>query len=64
MELKMKNANIMGIHQFLGEGGNEKNNKYGELPKKGALDNLQGAWKKLGRRVFFRGLDTLMQTVN
>ena len=33
----MKNVNIMGTHQFLGEGGGgkKKNNTYGELPKKG-----------------------------
>ena len=35
----MKNVNIMGIHQFLGE-GSKKAIIYGELPKKGALDNL------------------------
>ena len=36
MGLKMKNVNIMGVHQFLGEGGHkQKNNIYGELPKKG-----------------------------
>ena len=33
MGLKMKNVNITGIHQFLGEGGSQKNNIYGELPK-------------------------------
>ena len=35
--LKMKNVNIMGVHQFLGElGGGEGQKKlwYGELPKK------------------------------
>ena len=42
MGLKMKNVNIMGVHQFLGE-GSHKNNIYEELPKKGGLDNLQGA---------------------
>ena len=33
MRLKMKNVNIMGVHQFLRE-GITKNNIYGELPKK------------------------------
>ena len=31
-----KNVNIMGVHK--------KNNIYGELLKKGGLDNLHGAW--------------------
>ena len=49
MWLKMKNVNIMGFRQFLGEnwgavgGGVTKNNIYGELFKKGDLDNLQEA---------------------
>ena len=34
----MKNVNIMGVHQFLGEGGGVTNNDiYGEFPKKGGL---------------------------
>ena len=54
MGLKMKNANIMGVHQFLGVGwGSQKNNIYGELPKKWGLDNLQEAWQKIWRRVCF-----------
>ena len=34
----MKNVNIMGVHQFLGEGGGRspKKNIKEELPKKGA----------------------------
>ena len=56
MGLKMKNVNIMGFHQFLGEGeGSQKNNIYGKLPKKGGLDNLMGTWQKIGRWVFLRG---------
>ena len=50
MWLKMKNVNIMGFRQFLGEnwgavggGGVTKNDIYGELSKKGDLDNLQEA---------------------
>ena len=38
----------MGVHQFLGEGGGGGGHKkqyiYGEFPKKGGLDNLQGVW--------------------
>ena len=37
----MKNVNIMGIHQFLGEGVKKKTITYGELPKKRGLGNLQ-----------------------
>ena len=34
----MKNVDIMGVHQFLGEGGHKKkNNIYGELLKKRGL---------------------------
>ena len=36
MVLKMKNVNIMGVQQFLGEEGHKKST-YGELPKKGSL---------------------------
>ena len=54
MGLKMKNVNIMGVHQFLGEegGGSQKNNIFGKLPKKGELDNLRRAWQKIGRACF------------
>ena len=52
MGLKLKNVHIMGVHQFLGEGVTKKKNDiYGELPKKGGLDNLQGTWQKIGRKV-------------
>ena len=50
----MKNVNIMGLHQFLGEEGH-KNNIYEELPKK-------GAWQKIGS-VFLREVDTSMHTM-
>ena len=43
MGLKVKNNNIIVGR----EGGSQKNNIYGELPKKGSLDNLQGAWQKI-----------------
>ena len=47
MGLKMKNVNIIGVYQFLGEGGGHKKYIYGELPKKGGgLDNLLGLDKK------------------
>ena len=52
MGLKMKNVNIMGVHQLLGE-RSQKNNIW-EFPKKGDLDNLQRAWQKIGRRLFLR----------
>ena len=55
MGLKMKNVNIMSVDQFLEEGGSQKINIYGELPKKDGLDKLQGAWQKIGRRMFLRG---------
>ena len=40
MGSKMKNVKIMGVHKLLGEGVT-KNYMYGELPKKGGLDNLK-----------------------
>ena len=63
MGLKMKNFNIMRLHQFLGEGGSQKPIIYGELPKKGDLNNVQGAWQKIGKRVFLKGVDTSMHTM-
>ena len=41
----MKNVNIMGVYQFLG-GRAQKNNIYGELPKKGAWTICRGLCKK------------------
>ena len=47
MGLKMKNINIIGVHQFLAERErSQKNNVKEELPKKVLLNNFQG------RRVF------------
>ena len=46
MGLKMKNVNIIGVHQFLGERGQKKNKISEELPKKGGFDNFQSAWQK------------------
>ena len=51
----MKDVNIMGLSVMFRGWGSQKNNIYGELPKKGDLDNLQGAWQKIGRRVLLRG---------
>ena len=42
----MKNVNIMGVYQFLVEGGYKKNNIYGELPKNGAWTICRGLGKK------------------
>ena len=42
----MKNVNIMGVHQFLVEGGHKKNNIYWELPKKGAWTICRGLGQK------------------
>ena len=43
----MKNVDIMGVHQFLGQEGH-KNNIYKEFPKKGGLAKnrvfLRGGW--------------------
>ena len=41
MGLETKNVNIVGVHQFLGEGRVTKNNIYEELPK-------TGSWQKIG----------------
>ena len=59
----MKDVNIMGVSVMFRGWGSQKNNIYGELPKKRDLDNLQGAWQKIGRRVLLRGVDTLMHTM-
>ena len=64
MGLKMKNFNIMGVHQLLGEGITKKQ-YIGGIASKEDLDNLQGAWKKRGGRVFLRErvrVDTPMPT--
>ena len=54
--LKNRNFNIMGVHQFLGEGGGHKKTIYRrKLPKKGSLGNLQRTLQKRGRRVFLSG---------
>ena len=58
MRLKIKNVNIMGVHQFLGEGESQKKQKtiyMGNCLKRG-LEQFAGAWQKTGRRVFLRGV--------
>ena len=69
MGLKMKNVNIMGVHQFLGEGegGSQKTIYIGNFLKR-SLENLQKAWQKIRRNVLFfffvgGGIDTSMQTM-
>ena len=52
----MKNVNIMGVHQFLWERGSQKNNIYGELPKKGAWTICMGLGKNREDGVFEGGL--------
>ena len=56
MGLKIKIVNIMGVHQFLGEGASQKNNMYEELPEKGGL-------AKNRKGVFTEGVDTSMHTM-
>ena len=56
MGLKMKNVNIMGVHQFLGEGeGGQKNNIYGELAKKGFRQFSEGLAKNKKKSVLEGG---------
>ena len=49
----------------MGGGGRDHKKQYicVELPKKGGLHNLLGAWQKIGRRVFLRGVDTSVHTM-
>ena len=53
MGLKMKNVNIMGIHQFLGEDSHRKSNIYGELPKKWLGQFAEGLAKNREESVYF-----------
>ena len=61
--LKMKNVNIMGVHQFLAEGAHKKNNIYGELPKKGLGQFAEGLVKNREEGVHEWRSDTLMHTM-
>ena len=55
MGLKMKNVNIMGVYQFLGEGGGHKKYIYGELPKKGGTWTICWGLTKNREGVFEKG---------
>ena len=44
----MKNFNIMGVHQFLGEGGHKKTMYRGNVLKKMARTICRGLGKKEG----------------
>ena len=46
MGLKMKNVNIMGVHQFLGEEGSPKTIYMGNCLKKGTWTIFRGIGKK------------------
>ena len=60
MGLKMKNVNIMGVHQFLVEGGHKKIIYMGNCLKRGLGQFARGLAKN---RVFLKGLiDTLIHT--
>ena len=50
---------LLGFHQFLGEGGHKKNNIYGELPKKGLGQFLEGLAKNKEEGVFEGGKVTM-----
>ena len=64
----MKTVNIVGGSPIFRGGGHKKKIYiyiyiYGEWPEKGSMDNLQGAWQKIGRRVFLREVDLSMHTM-
>ena len=61
MGLKMKNFNIMGVHQFLCDGG-KKTNIQRELPKKGGAWTICRVLGKKERECYGGGVDTQMQT--
>ena len=50
----MENVTIMGVQQFLGEGGSQET-IYMWNCLKGGLGQFAGAWQKIGRRMFLRG---------
>ena len=55
MGLKMKNLNIMGVHQFLGEGVTKKQYIYRKLPKKEGLGQFAGDFAKNRKECVFVG---------
>ena len=54
--LKMKNVNIMGVHQFLGEWGHKKTIYMGNCLKRGAWAICKGLGKNREEGVFEGGL--------
>ena len=51
----MKNLNIIGVHQFLGEEGHKETTYRGNSLNMGAWTICRGTWQKRGKRVFLRG---------
>ena len=64
MGLKIKNVNIMGVHQFLGEGGHKKTIYMGNCLKRGSWTICGGFAKKNRKKGVFLGVNTLMHTMN
>ena len=65
MALRMKNFNILGVHwniRLLGGGGVHKN-RWGRLPKKGALGQFVDLRWELGKKEEGGSVDTLMHTI-
>ena len=59
----MKNVNIMGVHQFLGEGVTKKQYIWG-IAQKGGLGQFAGGFAKNREDVFQGGgVDTSMRTM-
>ena len=54
MGSKMKNFNIMGVYQSLGEGGHKKQYIGGNCLKRG-LGQFAGGLSKKGERMFLKG---------
>ena len=50
----MKNVNITGFHQVLGEGDHKKTINMGNCLQRRAWRICTGAWQKIGRRVFLK----------
>ena len=65
MGLKMKNVNIMGVHQFLVEGGHKKIIYMGNCLKRGLGQFARGLAKNREEGVFEGGMggDTSMHTM-
>ena len=59
----MKNVNIVGVHQFLGEEGSQKRIYLKNCRKMEAWTNCRGLGKKQGEGCFLRGIGTPMHTM-